>query len=443
MHHSTNTSPDSAAKRPNILLIFSDQQHWQAMGCMDPFFETPNLDAFASESVLFERSFCTTPQCSPSRSTIMTGFYPSKTGVMGNVGNAGGEPLRMNTIGPEWQAAGYRTGYAGKWHLGSEPGACAGWDQRDFKIDDPLAEENALRFLESTAGKNDPFALVVSINNPHDIYRFQQHEVEGDPDRIPLPDSWQMETFEDKPAVQRQFMTEDQGTAIEGRPEEAWLQYHDCYREKTRLYDAQVGRILDALERAGHREDTIVIITSDHGDMDAQHRLIFKGPFMYEHMVRVPLMVRVPEAFGEVAPRRVADVDIVNTDLVPTLREFCGLPQQESHGYSFVPVVMGQGEYKPRSFVVGQYYGKQDWVNPMRMIRTETHKWIRHLHGETELYDLIHDPNELCNLAGDPSHAELASGLDAELETWMREHDDPFFSFTVTDREGNPLAEVP
>jgi len=101
--------------KPNILLIFSDQQHWRAQGFQDPFFRTPHQDALAKESVVFERSFCTTPQCSPSRSSLLTGFYPSTTRVMGNVGAAGGNALTQSTIGKELQDAGYLTGYFGKW----------------------------------------------------------------------------------------------------------------------------------------------------------------------------------------------------------------------------------------------------------------------------------------------------------------------------------------
>lgn len=439
----TSPHPDSRPKQPNVVLIFSDQQHWEAMGCMDPFFETPALDAFAEKGILFERSFCTTPQCSPSRSTLLTGFYPSTTGVMGNVGNAGGAPLHLPTLGPELQAAGYHTGYFGKWHLGDDPTATAGWDECHFEVNDPVAEEHAVAFLENRQDKTEPFALFVSINNPHDIYGFRRHDTDRSLEETPLPVSWQNETFENKPAVQRQFMDEDQGKAIHDDRKEEWQQYHDCYREKTRLYDQQVGHVLDALDRSGRRGDTLVIITSDHGDMDTQHRLIFKGPFMYEHMVRVPLMIQVPEAFDPVTPRRVTEVDIVNTDLVPTLRDFCGLPQQESHGRSFAPLVTGKGSYEPRDIVVGQYYGKQDWVNPMRMIRTRTHKLIVHVQGDMELYDLVEDPHECGNRADDAASTEIISDLQAKLEQWMVDHQDPFHSQHVTDRQGNPLQKSP
>lgn len=425
-------------KKPNILFIFSDQQHWQAMGYMDPFFDTPNLDAFAAESVFFERSFCTTPQCSPSRSSLLTGFYPSKTGVMGNVGNAGGAPLRMPTIGAELQSAGYHTGYFGKWHLGNESQATAGWNEEERRIDDPRATENAVTFLENRSGTEAPFAMFVSINDPHDIYSFTVHRPTGSLDEVPLSKDWEEETFEGKPSVQRQFMEEDQGTKIDPSSKEAWQLYHDCYREKTRLYDSYVGRILDTLDRQGLKENTLVIITSDHGDMDTHHRLIFKGPFLYEHMVRVPLIIRLPES---ITPRRIQDVDVVNVDLVPTLRDIAGLPLAETHGRSLLPLLTGDGPYEARDYVVTQYYGKQHWVNPIRMIRTESYKLNRHLHRQDELYDLKNDPHELKNLAPDPTYAEVIFTLGRKLDQWMKAHDDPFYNLAITDRQGNPLHE--
>lgn len=120
-----------AQRRPNVLLVLSDQQHWRAMGAMDRFFETPHLDALAAGATLFERSFCTTPQCSPSRSSLLTGCYPSRTRVFGNIGALGGNPLAMPTLGAMLQEAGYYTGYFGKWHLGGEASGNAGWNERN------------------------------------------------------------------------------------------------------------------------------------------------------------------------------------------------------------------------------------------------------------------------------------------------------------------------
>jgi len=421
--------------KPNILLIFSDQQHWQALGFMDPFFDTPNLDRLAEQSMVFERAFCTTPQCSPSRSSLLTGFYPSTTKVMGNIDSAGGDHLAAPTVGKELQDAGYTTGYFGKWHLGDKAVAMAGWDHHDFSIDDPKAEAGAGAFLKKACVGSKPFALFVSINNPHDIYRFKEHGSEHG--EVPMPQSWESETFEGKPPIQKQFMEEDQGMAIHGQPREEWQKYRDCYRTKTKLYDKNVGVILKELKRQGRWDNTIIVITSDHGDMDTQHKLIFKGPFMYEHMVRIPLMIRVPEKYAQVVPRRVKDIDVVNVDVVPTLRQFCGLPEAASHGMSLAPLLTGSKTYRPRDFVVGQYYSKQRWVNPIRMIRTKDIKLNRHIRWGDELYDLKKDPLELKNLADDAEYATIKHDLAQKLDQWIEDYKDPFYSLHVTSRKGD------
>jgi len=431
-------TPEPTGK-PNILLIFSDQQHWQAMGFMDPFFDTPNQDKLAKESMVFERSFCTTPQCSPSRSSLLTGFYPSTTEVMGNVGAAGGNPLAQPTLGKELQDAGYQTGYFGKWHLGNKEVAGAGWDKKFLKANDAKAEKYAVDFLKNLSTPQKPFALFVSLRNPHDIYYYKRHEPQSPVDDVPMPPSWEGETFAGKPSIQKQFMEQDQGKVIVGKPRGEWQKYRDCYRSKNKLYDRNVGVILDELKRQDQLENTIVILTSDHGDMDAQHKLIFKGPFMYEHMMRIPLMIRVPRKLAKVAPRRVKDIDVVNVDIAPTIREFCGLPAKKSDGMSLVPLFTGSKDYKPREYVIGQYYSKQRWVNPIRMIRTRDFKLNRHIRWGDELYDLKNDPHELKNLAKNPKYAAIKADLAKKLDKWIADHKDPFYSLQPTSRKGEKL----
>lgn len=431
-------------QKPNILFIFSDQQHWEAVGFEDASFQTPNLNRLASEGTVFTNAFCTTPQCSPSRSSIMTGLYPSKTGVLGNIGAAGGSPLRMSTIGVLLQEAGYRTAYFGKWHLGKDPVGIAGWDE-DFGVtgpettDDQEVTRRALDFLGRIDCTDKPFALFLSYNNPHDIYQFS-----GERDPVPtravdLPSTWHSKDLATVPSVQQQFMTEDQGKVIVNAEGSSWQRYRELYREKVKLYDGEVGQVLAVLDERELSDATLVIATSDHGDMDGQHRLIYKGPFMYEHMMRVPLIIRPPVSCRK--PTAKADLHTVNVDLVPTMADFAGVAISGTDGTSLKPLFDEGRNVAKRTFVVGQYYSKQKWVNPIRMIRTEHYKYNRYReHGE-ELYDLAVDPGEIKNLIRDPDYRDVAKGLAAMLNQWMSDHGDPFESQTPTTRQGQALTK--
>jgi arylsulfatase A-like enzyme len=432
--------------QPNILFVFSDQQHWQAAGFEDPFFVTPHLDRLAARATVFDHAFCTTPQCSPSRSSLLTGRYPTKTGVLGNVESAGGQPLRMRTIGAMLQEMGYETAYFGKWHLGKDPVGAAGWDfEHDVlgpeALDDPAVTGHALDFLASRTAGEKPFALFLSYNNPHDVYEIQRAPAPPGQPRGILSDAWRRETFAGKPAAHKQFMTEDQGRFIAQGTEAHWEAYHEFYREKVRLYDAEVGRVLGALRRHALEDSTLTVVTSDHGDMDTHHKLVFKGPFMYERLVRVPLILRVPEPFGAVAPGRVSDL-VCLTDLVPTLLDFAGRPGFACDGFSLRPFVTGTGAAPKRDFVIGQYYGKQKWVNPIRMIRTRKFKYNVYASAERELYDLQEDPEEIHNRADDPGYAGAVGHLSALLNHWIASNADPFYELRPTARDGTPLPEM-
>lgn len=438
----------STQNKPNVLFIFSDQQHWHALGFLDDFFYTPNLNDFVRNSVVFENGFCTTPQCSPSRSSIFTGFYPHKTGVLGNMGAAGGEPLAQPTLLKILHDNGYKTAYAGKWHLGPNDIAQTGIDHVLFKegkqgakCDEPTTQDG-LQLLNDPKFTSGPFALFLSYVDPHDIYAFRQHDIESDAD-IELPYSWEKQNFDAVPKVHRQFMTEDQGTAIWGKPQSWWEQYRDCYRAKVKLYDEHIGRIMSALKKQGLWDNTIIVNTSDHGDMDTHNHLIWKGPFMYEHMVRVPFMIRVPEQFGGVNNRRISDMDVVNVDFVPTLLDLCDIPKTKSDGLSLKPILTQDEEQEKRDFVIGQYYSKQKWINPIRMIRTSEFKYSKTLVSDNsiseELYDLQNDPDELINLADENDYQDIKNELKSKLDNWIENNDDPFYSLFPTDRAGHTL----
>lgn len=436
--------PSNTTNRPNIVLIFADQQHYEALGRQEPHFTTPCLDAFANEATRFTHTYCTTPQCSPSRASLVTGQYPHRTGVLNNVRQPGGGPLTEPTFAKPLKDAGYRTGWFGKWHLDEHEVPRQGFDVwRDTHNDSALAK-GAINFLHEAAQGDDPFALVVSIFNPHDIYHYSGHEtdpsaIDADADAKLLPRSWHEENFENKPELQQQFMTDDQGKFIVDRPAHAWADYRRWYAEMTRRYDTEAGRVIDALKEAGVWDDSIVIVTSDHGDMDTHHRLVFKGPFMYEQLARVPLMIRVPEKHAGQSPRDIDEFAIL-PDLYTTILDFAGCtPPSPRDGQSLKPVLTGAGPMPQRDFVIGQYYGKQKWVNPMRMIRNATMKYIKTLNAGCELYDLAKDPDELHNRADDPAYADALTDLRQQLREWIEANDDPFYTQQPTTREGEPV----
>ncbi len=437
-------------KGPNILVICSDQQHWRALGCLDDFFHTPNLDALAAESTLFTHAHCTTPQCSPSRASIYTGRYPHRTGVIGNLGSIDhqgvpipGLPVGTETVASRLRSAGYHTAYFGKWHLGNRAYFATHFDESalDFHGDGAISEL-ALGYLERCAAADKPFALFVNYVNPHDIYdvngALKAAGDHADMPGVPLPASW-ADDLSSKPAPQAQFMKEDQGAFIVDKGPGAWRLYRDFYREKCRLVDIEAGRVLDRLAALGLKESTVVVYTADHGDMDTNHRLVFKGPFMYEHLVRVPLLVRLPRAFGGRAPGK-ADALVTLADLAPTLCELASAPVGKVDGTSLLPLLTGQGDVVARDFVVSQYYNKQRWVNPIRMIRTAAFKYNRYLDFDDELYDLRRDPDEMNNLAGHAETAARQRALGERLAEWMARHGDTaFHAAWSTGRDGTRL----
>jgi arylsulfatase A-like enzyme len=230
-------------------------------------------------------------------------------------------------------------------------------------------------------------------------------------------------------------MKDNQGLIIHGREKEEWQYYRDYYRQKMKLVDDQVGRVIAELKANGLWENTIIVYSSDHGDMDTFHKLIFKGPFMYEHMIRVPTLIRVPPELGGVAPFVEREHDWVNVDLLPTVLDLVGLDVPDVDGVSFKPLLTTGSQEQDREFVVTQYYGKQQWVNPIRSIRNHQFKYNLYVEFGEELYDLVNDPEEIVNLAQDPMYAEAKADLRDKLDTWIEENQDEFYSYEVTEMQ--------
>jgi len=421
-------------EQPNIIFLYTDQQHGFTISENEDYkFETPALDGLAEQGVTFTNSFCSTPQCSPSRASIQTGQYTHRTGVITNLNMAAGRGIPLNpalpSMGNIFRNNGYQTAYYGKWHLGGDSKA-HGWG--DYK----QAEENKLTrlgvsFLNSKP--RQPFFLFLSYLNPHDIYQFaRQNKVSKNISEIRLP-----RTFEDdlstKPYPQRQFMQEDQGEFMRKADIPTWKAYRQFYREKVKLVDTEIGIVLDALRKAGIMENTLIVFTSDHGDMDAAHRLVFKGPFMYEEMIRVPLIISCPGYFPAGESRNQL---VQNIDLLPTLAEIAGITlPHKPDGKSLMPILQSKNA-KGRDFIFTEYYAKQEWITPIRSIRTRDWKYNLYQKWGEELYNLRNDPIELHNLAGDEAFKDKKHELRSKLQEWMKTTDDYFRHLRATDLSG-------
>ncbi len=419
------------SRRPNVLLFLTDQETQRVRRDL---LKLPNRERLERRGTRFERNWCATPQCSPARSTLLTGRYPHRTGVLGNVGAAGGAPLRASdaSLGNVFQKAGYRTGYFGKWHLSQ--GSRAGWEDHGFEPTEPAGggdaavAASAARWIARTGGQ--PWLCVVSLIQPHDIYEYPRRAglaaLEGRTmpirEGMPAP-ATPAADLNDRPRAQRQYNEDDQGQVTTDYTSEDWRRYRSFYYELIEDADRNLGKLLDAIEGT----DSIVLHTSDHGDGIGAHGLAFKGPFLYEELLNVPLAVCWP---GRLQPGAAVGAPTTHADVLPTLCDLAGIPAPpDLDGLSLRPLLEGGGGWE-RSAVFAEYYSKQRWVNPARAVRTERWKLVEYLRGGRELYDLARDPHEAENLAGNPAHREIERELLVRIDAWAgRTHDALWFRY--------------
>ncbi|MGN6701068.1 MAG: sulfatase-like hydrolase/transferase, partial [Thermomicrobiales bacterium] len=432
--------------RPNILIVLTDQQQGAMLGCAGAAgLHTPAMDRLATTGTRFDRAFCTTPQCSASRASLMTGLYPHRHGVLSNIPDTTFGPRQLPqylpSVGQILHDASYHTAYFGKWHLGAAGEATSnplayGFDHfvpppghAEQEGEGDLAMEAASYLAEYTGAQ--PLLLVASFNDPHGVYALRRITRPLETDGITLPASFD-DDLATKPAAQRTYRDEDQPAALP-LDEATARRYVAWYAYMVERADGYLARLLTALDsRPALAANTVVVFASDHGDLACAHRLPFKGPCMYEELVRVPLLVQGPG----IARGAMRSELVTLADLLPTL---CDLAQATTpaglDGQSLLPLL--HGATPPwRDAVIGQYHGKQRWFCPIRMVRTATQKFTLYTTGERELYDLAADPAERHNRAGDPGYAAIERDLAGRLAAWMETEGDPFPHFRATDREG-------
>lgn len=411
------------------------------MGCSgNPDVRTPHMDRLAAEGTRCAGAYANCPVCTPSRATLLTGRHALPTGV---VANDLPLPADLPSIGGCLRAAGYRTGYIGKWHLDGVPrGKWTPPGPRRHGFDDFWAVHNCshaymrahyyrdtpepipvagyepvtqtdllLRFLDDRDER--PCAAFLSFGPPHDPYdQVPAEALRGyDPQGLAM-----------RPNVRP--LPAGPGDAARGRdPRLTLAQY---YAHITAL-DAQLGRILAYLDAASLARDTIVVFTSDHGDMLwSQGRLMKQQP--WEEAIHVPLLIRWP---GRVPAGRTTAGLVGLVDLMPTLLTLAGVPIPAGvQGADLADLLRGQADVGRDSVyiydLVSVDQSLAQGIPEWRGVRTPRYTYARTRTGAWLLYDNASDPYQLENLVDRPDTADLQRSLDATLSRWLRATDDPF-----------------
>ena len=448
---SATTPPPAAPRLPNIVFIVVDDMRWDEMRVAGhPVLETPNMDRLAREGMRFLNAFATTPLCSPSRASLLTGQYARTHGIIDNTARPSHD---LPTFPRELQRAGYATGFFGKWHMGNDdsprpgfthwvamPGQGEAIDPH-LNVDGQRLQANGYvtdvltdyveRFIQLAGEK--PFLAYLAHKAVHPNI-VQQNDgslasVAGQPGGFVAADRHRgrykdqamprrPNAFKppvDKPALMRRIGTlpplgRDTATT------------DDEMRGRAEMLlgvDDSLGRILAALEKASVLDNTIVVFTSDHGYFYGEHGLNEERRLAYEETIRIPLLVRYP---SRVKAGAVASEMVLTLDLAPTLLELARLtPLPGMQGRSLAPIFSGTpGDWRS-SFLV-EYYSDTVFPRILKMgysaVRTSSAKYIeyRDLTGMNELYDLDADPYEERNLIASPAAAMLLETMQRELK---------------------------
>lgn len=466
----------------NVLFLMTDEQHYSSLSLTgNPYITTPNMDRIGREGATFLNATCVTPYCSPSRASLITGIYPHRHGILVNVDGKGRQAALAQNSFPNTETIlnrhGYATSHFGKWHLGN-PGDFDCYEARTYFGKN---NQEYARFLESrmptaefanhpSPGKylNRPVEMIPAMEkayhafiaepNTHVSYisligrtvippellpetritdaaiqRIEQHARERfmitvswtpphdlwvapepyyslvDRKRIQLPGSRSLPAWDASgPSKRLGDLAGDEGLR----------EYAAIYHGMVKYMDDQIGRILKRLDELGLAEKTLVVFTSDHGDMVGAHGCIGKSiTSFYDDLVRIPFVMRLP---GVIKPGTVVPQPVSQVDLMPTILDYVGQPVPERlHGRSLRPLIEGRD-------VPWRDYAFCQRANNLRMIRTDHYKYVFGLKSTViALYDLQSDPEENQNLADSPQNAGLVRQMHCRLLDVMKADGDP------------------
>lgn len=423
----------AADPRPNTLFVLVDDLRFNALSCLGhPWLKTPHIDRLAREGAIFTNAFVTTPLCSPSRGSFLTGRWVHAHGIVDNT-NRNEQSHKLITFPLLQQQAGYETAYVGKWHMGNDSNPRPGFDtwvsfpgqgqyfdppinvngklavQTGFITD--ILSRHAVEFLRRPHSK--PFALYLAHKAVHGPFtppdRHKTLYTEAPITRHPNA----QDSLAGKPALQQPVPTNTKkGNGAQSGPND------ETIRNQLRLLqavDESMGEILKALTETGQLDKTVIIFTSDNGYFHGDHGLGDKRA-AYEESLRIPMLVRYPKW---IKPGTRFDADVLNVDIAPTMLEIAGAKAPaEMKGKSLVPVLRGKAKQVRQDFYA-EYQQEQQFarIPTWHAVRTREWKYVEYKgHPEwTELYNLKADPYELKNQINERSAAKTKAKLAARL----------------------------
>lgn len=425
------------AQRPNLLFVFADQLRASATAYAgDLNARTPHLDRLSQQSLNFRNAVSVAPVCTPYRAALLTGRFPTSTGMFLNDAYL---PDAEVTIAEVLQAAGYATGYIGKWHLDGHqragyipPERRQGFDywkaaECDHNYNhshyytgnspeklfwegyDAFAQtKDAQQYLRGRAKEGKPFCLFISYGTPHFPHGSAPAEFKA---KYP-PEKIRFQTNVPPEQQTAKVRAEAQG-----------------YYAHLEALDQCIGDLVRTLDETGLRENTIFVFTSDHGEMMGAHGVRpYTKQVAYAEAAGVPFLLRFPRAHG--ATGRSVATPLTTPDLMPTLLHLTGVSAPPScEGRDLSALVTGKAQELPEHAAlymgVAPFTAQED-NTPYRAIRTNRYTYVRRLTGPPLLFDDQADPQQLVNLAGQPAHAALAHELDQRLAAALRAARDDF-----------------
>ena len=416
--------------RPNIIFLLTDDQRYDALGAMgNPIIQTPNLDRLANEGVLFMNAFVTTSISCSSRASLLTGQYTSRHGIKDFSTALSAENLQ-NTYPMLLRAAGYKTGFIGKYGVGeyaSQPGelfdywACDKGSQPDYELTDTYGyymhhtdrlNRDAAQFLDNYAGKDEPFCLSISFKAPH--------VQDGDPRQFithPRYDNYYQDVIIPQPATGDDKYWELFPPFFKERNEarNRWkvrFSTPELYQQSVKNYyrlitqvDDMAGDLMHQLKRLGIDGNTVIIFMGDNGFFLGEHGLAGKW-YMYEESIRVPLFIYDPAAPEKKRGKKVSSIAL-NIDIMPTILSFAGVPVPSTvQGRNLLETIEADSVSWRNDFLYEHPFQHPD-IPKSEGVVSEKYKYILYYEQNPvyeEFFDLQNDPHETRNLISDKKY---------------------------------------